>query len=151
LDISTLHYLSINWTNITYYWIDPNQKWRFQKATLFWFNIFGITNYSFVANDCSPFKIRKQCGRKLLFGKEILTINENGTFALKKSMLYIKNGTGTWEIQEIDFPILKLHFKSHFGDSWFEIKNDGKSITLSPTSLDDDIPFELIKNTRHSR
>jgi hypothetical protein len=81
------------------------------------------------------------------FGKEqeILKINENGTFDLKKSPVYINSGTGTWEIQEIDFPILILNFKSHANDSWFEIKIDGESIILSPTSMSDDIPFDLIQ------
>lgn len=78
--------------------------------------------------------------------KNILTINNNGTFNLKNSSKYNNSGTGIWEIEEIDFPILKLDFKSKTkADLWLEIKNNEENITLSSLSCENEISTEFVK------
>ena len=79
--------------------------------------------------------------------KEILTIKEDGTFELKNSILYLNSGHGKWEIEQIDFPILKLNFDSKNKESlWLEINESESSISLCTMSSGNDITTDFIKH-----
>lgn len=73
-------------------------------------------------------------------------INKNGTFTLKNSIQYNNSGNGTWEIEEIDFPILKLDFnEKRKGELWLQINNNQKPITLSSMAWGNEISNEFTK------
>ncbi len=42
---------------------------------------------------------------------ETLFLKHDGTFELKSSVNFLNSGSGTWKVEEIDFPILELFFK----------------------------------------
>lgn len=78
--------------------------------------------------------------------RKILVINQNGTFVLNKSIQYDNSGNGKWEIEEIDFPILKLNFKEKGkGELWLEINDHENIISLSS------MPWENNKSTEFKK
>lgn len=78
--------------------------------------------------------------------KRILVLNSNGTFVLNRSSQYVNYGNGTWEIEEIDLPILKLNFEEKGkGELWLEIHNDEDPICLSSMPWENNISTEFKK------
>jgi hypothetical protein len=75
---------------------------------------------------------------------ETLTLKNDGTFELKSSINFLNSGSGTWEIQEIDFPILILNFNEK-SDVWLEIKESESSIRLSSMPGESNITSEFIQ------
>ncbi len=82
---------------------------------------------------------------------DVLEIYESGKFELKEGNLYTINGSGSWKIETIDFPILILNFEENHNEKWLEInsKNDD-DVSLSSYGSDTTFTFEFEKN-KYSR
>ena len=80
---------------------------------------------------------------------ETLMLKDDGTFELKSSINFLNSGNGTWEVQEIDSPILILHFKEK-NEVWLEINENENSIKLSSMPGENNITNEFIQQA-HSR
>lgn len=77
---------------------------------------------------------------------ETLTVNEDHTFDLNSSINFQNNGKGTWEIQEIDFPILILKYNSGSrNEMWLVINKNEEHLSLSSMAGDSTISNDLIK------
>ena len=64
------------------------------------------------------------------YKNETLVLKDDGTFELKSSINFLNNGKGTWEVEHIDFPVLKLNFGQR-GEVWMEIQESENFIRLS--------------------
>ena len=80
---------------------------------------------------------------------ETLLLKNDHTFELKSSVNFLNSGSGTWEVQEIDFPILILHFKGK-SDVWLEINETENLIKLSSMPGESNITNDFIQQS-HSR
>eukprot|EP00388_Colpodella_angusta_P004221 GDKJ01014109.1.p1 GENE.GDKJ01014109.1~~GDKJ01014109.1.p1 ORF type:complete len:156 (+),score=16.20 GDKJ01014109.1:761-1228(+) len=80
---------------------------------------------------------------------ETLLLKDDGTFELRSSINFLNAGSGNWEIEEIDFPILKLNFKEK-SEVWLEIKENNGKIKLSSMPGESNITSEFIQQA-HSR
>lgn len=91
-------------------------------------------------------KLENKLAGKYTIGNnsEALVLKDDGTFELKSTINFLNSGTGTWETEEIDFPVLQLHFEGN-KEVWLEIKENKNSITLSNMSGSTDITSDLIK------
>ncbi len=76
---------------------------------------------------------------------ETLLLKDDGTFELKSAVNFLNSGSGTWEVQEIDSPILILHF---YGESevWLQINENENSIILSSMFGENNITNDLIQH-----
>jgi hypothetical protein len=76
---------------------------------------------------------------------ETLLLKDDGTFELKSAVNFLNSGSGTWEVQEIDSPILILLF---YGKSevWLEINENENSIILSSMFGENNITNDLIQH-----
>ena len=109
-------------------------------------SVFAIPFLFMLFSATFHFGLRKKVEGKYSLGNEtdILTINDNGKFTLKNSTLYLNSGNGTWEIEQIDFPILKLNFDSKNSELWLQI-NENEDVTLSSILPGNDIPTDFVK------
>ena len=80
---------------------------------------------------------------------ETLLLKEDGTFEFKSSINFLNSGSGTWKVEQIDIPILKLSFKEK-NEVWLEIKESEGKIKLSSMPGESNITNELIQQA-HSR
>jgi hypothetical protein len=78
------------------------------------------------------------------YKNETLILKDDGTFELKSSINSLNNGNGTWEVEHIDFPILKLNFRQK-GEVWLEIKESENEIRLSSMPGESEITSDFTK------
>ena len=118
-----------------------------KKTLYFGSSVFAIPFVFTLFTTIFHFGLQKNVEGKYSLGNEteILTINNNGKFILKNSTLYLNSGNGTWEIEQIDFPILKLKFDSKNSELWLQINEGDRPITLSTISAGNDIPTNFVK------
>jgi len=77
--------------------------------------------------------------------KAALTLQDGGAFELKNKSFYGLNGTGTWTIETIDFPVVLLEFKERKRIVWLAIKTQKDSVTLSPLAGDPTFTIDFKK------